>query len=172
MAGRTYNEYLTGKLSWVRAERPNQWGDWSIQIHPDAPSLEKVRELAAEGVKNTIKKDEDGYYVTYKRPTSKTYNGKVMPFGPPVVLDGSKPLEGGGYAPLENTGAIGNGSDGIIKLQIYSHRTPSGGQAKAARWESVRIDNLVPFQKQEEFTEEEQRASKGLAEQPKQEQLW
>lgn len=158
--------YLKGKLSWVRPDKPDQWGNYKATIHPDAESLEKVRELAAEGVKNIIKKDEDGYYVTYKRPTQKVYNGRVQGFAPVEILDGNTPLPGGGFSPLRDMN-VGNGSSGIMKLQVYSHKTPSGGKAKAARLESIRIDNLVPFTSaRDSFEPDQAQAMSGFDDKP------
>jgi hypothetical protein len=167
---RTYNEYITGKLSWVRPDKPDPWGNYKATIHPNAESLEKVREMAAEGVKNKIGKDEDGYFVTYRRPTQKMMKGKVVAFTPVELLDGTQPrLPDGSYPPLRDV-AIGNGSDGVIKLQVYEHGTPSGGKAKAARLEAIRIDHLIPFTKSDRFDEEGRQIGE-LDEQPK-EQLF
>lgn len=144
---RTYNEYIKGKLSWVRPDKPDPWGNYKATIHPDAESLEKIRELAAKGMKNKIGKDEDGYVVTFRRPTQKMMKGKVVAFTPVELLDGTQPkLADGSFPPLRDV-AVGNGSDGVIKLQIYEHPTPSGGKAVAARLEAIRIDNLIPFKK-------------------------
>lgn len=168
---RTENVYLTGTLSWVRDRTPDEWGNYKATIHPDSESLEKVRELAAEGVKNVIKKDENGYYVTYKRPVQKMINGKVVGFIPVILLDGSQKLPDGSFAPMRDVN-VGNGSTGVMKLQVYEHRTPGGGKAKAARLESIRVDNLVPFQSKAEFSEEELRITKGLDQQPDSDPGW
>lgn len=164
----TENKYLRGKLSWVRPDKPDPWGNYKATIHPDVESLEIARGLAAEGVKNQIRKDEDGYYIVYRRPTQKLIRGKVQAFVPVEMLDGNTKLPDGSYAPLRDV-MVGNGSDGVIKLQVYEHGTPSGGKAKAARLESIRIDNLVPFSGREQFTPDEQRQTKGLDDVPKQE---
>ena len=69
-------------------------------------------------------------------------------------------------SPLEGV-AIGNGSDATMKLEVYSHGTPGGGRAKAARWAALRIDNLIPFNRDTDYPDQDRKAvSEGLREQP------
>lgn len=152
--------YITGKLKWVRVQTPDPWNNWKVTVYPDNPSLDKIRELQAEGVKNVLKKDEDGYFVVFRRPASKTMKGKVVGFAPPEVLqkDGT---------PLRDV-LVGNGSDGVVKLEVYSHNTPGGGKAKAARLLALRVDNLIPFTVDKDFDPDQQKAVKDLMEQPEQ----
>jgi len=151
-------KFITGKLSWVKSLKPDpDFNCWSCTVHPNAESLETIRDLQADGVKNVLKKDEDGYYITFRRPIMKNMRGALVTFPPPEVID----KEG---KPLNDP--IGNGSDGVLKLEVYTHGTPSGGRAKAARWLSLRVDNLVPFDIKEDFDEEQKRAIKGLDKQP------
>ena len=157
--GNSEDVYVKGKISWVRHITPNKWDKWSVTLHPDAESLEKIRDLQSEGIKNVIKKDDDGYYVAFSRPTTiELRKGQVTGVTPPVVthVDGT-PMEGV---------AIGNGSDGIVKLEVYTHPTPNGGRAKAARWAALRIDNLIPFNTETQYTEGEKELVSGLKEQP------
>jgi hypothetical protein len=152
--------YLKGKAKWAnRLYVPDiEYKKWGLVLYPDHASLEIIRDLQAQGVKNVLKKDDDGYYISLGRPTEKVIRGKVIPFSPPVVLDAD------GNA---TTVSIGNGSDVTVKMEVYSHGTPTGGKAKAMRLQSVRIDNLVPYA-QDSFTPEEQELTAGLAEQPPQ----
>lgn len=156
--------YVQGKLSWVKFDIPNEWGKWTATIHPNEKSLEIIRGLQGEGMKNILKKDDDGYYTTFSRPTQRMMKGKVIGMAPPEVLqaDGKTPLKGI---------LIGNGSDGVLKLEVYSHGTPGGGKAKAARLMSIKVDNLIPFELKRDFDETQQLAVEGLAEQ-KPEQLF
>lgn len=158
--GNSEDVYLQGKVSWVKYITPDPlYNKWSVTLHPDAPSLEKIRDLQAEGVKNVVKKDEDGYYVSFSRPTERKIKGKIIGMTAPVVLNS----EG---VPLDGV-AIGNGSDGTVKLEVYSHATPGGGKAKAARWASLKIDNLIPFNKDTDFPDPAQKEqAEGLGQQP------
>lgn len=152
--------YLQGKVSWFRAKSPNQWNKWSTQLHPDTKSLELIREKQAEGVKNQLKKDDDGYYLNISRPVTKeTQSGKILSFEPVKVFD----KDGN---PLDVN--IGNGSDATLKVEVYEHATPGGGKAKAMRWVSARIDNLIPFEADRDLNEGEAKAENGLRNQPEQ----
>lgn len=156
--------FITGKLSWVKTHTPDEWGKWKVTVHPTVESLEKIRELQGEGIKNVLKKDDDGYKCTFSRPTQRMVKGKVIGLTPPEVLqaDGKTPLTGV---------HVGNGSDGTVKLEVYQHNTPGGGKAKAARLLSIKVDNLIPFEMKRDFTEGQQELVSGLAEQ-KPEQLF
>jgi hypothetical protein len=149
--------FLRGKVKWCRPDKVNEWGKWSTVLYPDAESLEKVRELQAQGIKNVVRKDEDGYNVSFSRPMSREIKGKVIGMTPVDVF------EADGKTPLRQAN-IGNGSDVIIKLEVYGHATPGGGKAKAARWLSMAVLDLVPYapEDQGEKLENEVRAAKGL----------
>lgn len=161
--------YLQGKLSWVKHLKPDdRFGDpkWSVKLHPNAESLTVIKELVAkkgevDGVMNKLQKDDDGYFMTFSRHTSRIYQGKTIAFLPPVILnkDGS---------PLVNT-AIGNGSDGTIKLEYYTFKRKGGpGQGSAVRWESLRLDHLIPYEASKDLVPEEYKLVKDLVEQPAQ----
>jgi len=133
-----------GKVSWVRGVQPNKFDRWSLNLHPDATSLEVIRDLQAEGVKNVIKKDEDGYYLQISRPTTvEMRKGYKQPVTPPILRreDGSS-LEGV---------AIGNGSDAVVTCEVYSHPVPnSEKRAKAMRWYALDVVDLIPFDRPED----------------------
>ena len=151
--------FVKGKTKWFRSHLPDPWNKYKHVLYPDQESLELLRDLQAQGMKNPIKKDEDGWYVTLSRPASKEIRGKVVGFTPPEVLMAD------GVTPLRDT-MVGNGSDVTTKLEVYKHKTPGGGEAVAARWLSSRIDNLIPFDGKKDFDEGEQRAVKGLDTEP------
>lgn len=156
--------YLQGKVSWFRPKVPNKWNKWSAQLHPNAEALELIRDLQAQGLKNQLKKDEDGYFLNVSRPVTKeTQTGKILSFEPVKVFDAAG-------APFD--GNVGNGSDATLKVEVYEHGTPGGGTAKAMRWVSARIDNLIPFNPDKDLNEFEKTASDGLKDQPEQKELF
>jgi hypothetical protein len=173
----TYNKtewvYLDGKAYWVQAHKPNQWGKWSMQFYPTQKSLDFLRELIAEkGIKTQIKKDDDGWFIRVSKPTQLTLKtGKIVGMTQPELFNGNLPIMEGdkivGYAPL--TEPVGNGSDGVLKLDMYSYTIPASGGKKgwALRWNSLRVDNLVPFNKGS-IDSRTAHAAEGLNEQPKQ----
>lgn len=152
--------FIQGKVSWLKSKMTNKWNKYSVQIHPNAEGLEIIRGLQAEGLKNNLKKDDDGYYVNFTRPATKEFrSGKVVTYAPPDVFDtAGKPFDGG----------VGNGSDATLKIEVYQHETPGGGKAKAARWVSARIDNLVPYEPDRDLTDDQKEAASGLEKQPEQ----
>lgn len=165
--------FLKGKVKWFTHTRPDDWGNWKTDFYPVPEALDVIRDLCTaqggvNGIKNTLKKDEEGYYITFKRPQNKPMKGKLVAFTPPVVLDGTKPpLADGTYPPLASDVMVGNGSDATIKIEVYTHGTPGGGRAKAARWDSARIDNLIPYEGKKDFPPEVQAQLEGLSEQSK-----
>lgn len=159
MAKNTYI-YIQGKVAWFRSQQPNQWNKYSVQIHPNEKGVEIIRDLQAQGLKNQLKKDEDGYFCNISRPVTKEYaSGKLVSFTPVEVFD----KEGVPYY-----GGVGNGSDATLKCEVYEHKTPGGGTAKAMRWVSARIDNLVPFEPDTDLTDQQKETASGLKEQPEQ----
>lgn len=155
--------YLSGKAKWVRPTSPDPWGNWKMDLYPDTESYNKFLELketkdGVSGIKNVIKKDDDGYCITLRRPTQKVYKGKVQGFAPPEVLDKDN-------QPMRDT-LIGNGSDVTAKVSVYTHGTPGGGKARAMRWEAVRVDNLIPFEGKRDFDEVTNKQVSGLVDQP------
>lgn len=114
-----------GNLRWV----------WKVMFLPTPDSLMQIMDLQSKGVKNQLKKnDNNQYYVNFSRPT-KDSAGKAL--RPPFVFaaDGQTVI----------TDAIGNGSKGKLTLDLYEHKTPTGGKANAARLYSITVTDLVTY---------------------------
>jgi hypothetical protein len=161
--------FLQGKCKWAQLIRPDtrfdDKGKWNLTLYPNEKSLEKIRELQAQGVKNKLKKDEDGYNIAFHRPVEMmTKSGKRMGFDPPIILDKDN-------QPMSDPPLIGNGSDVTIKLEVYQHGIPgSSNKAKAARLLAVKIDHLIPFERNVIIDPGagDARAVKGMDQQPEQ----
>lgn len=161
----TKDVYLQGKAKWAKLITPDtKFGSaWSVVLYLTPESYQTVMGLKemhgkTKGIMNVIKKDEDGYYITLKRQTSKLIKGQVVGFAPPEVL------EANGKETLRNA-MVGNGSDITCKVQVYNYPDKlSGGMGTAIRLESVRVDNLIPYEMKNDFDEEQKRQTKGLAE--------
>lgn len=163
----TEEVYLKGTTDWFWHNRLNKFGKWAHRLYPDTESLEKIRDLQAEGVKNQLKKNEENvYYVNISRPPSldkwTEVGKKTVALPAPVVIDD----KGNPYA-----GNVGNGSTVTTKVEVYSHKTPAPpgsttpGKAKAMRWVSSRIDSLVPYEAKTDFPEQDKKAVAGLEKQ-------
>lgn len=166
MAGsRTTEEvFLTGKFKHMHHLKPNpRFPDkWNTLFYPDAESLDKIKKLKKEGVQNHLKMDEEEgtWCINFSRPLEVVWNGKREAMEAPKVIFKDK-------TPCQV--AVGNGSDGIMSLEVYSHRTDTPGvYKKAARWRGARIDNFIPFNPETEYSEAEKAEIKGLSEEPEQ----
>jgi hypothetical protein len=156
--------YLQGKTKWFRHDHPDQYGKWKhvLYFNPDTDTFKKITDLKEKkGILNVLKKDEDGYNMTFTRPTQKTYQGKVQGFAPPEIIDANG-------IPLRNVN-VGNGSDVTTKIYVYPYKSPGTTEQKwATRWESSRIDNLVPFDGKRDFDEDTEKLVRNLEGQPPQ----
>ena len=161
--------YIKGKTKWFKHVTPDVFvgpdgkkkESWKHTIWPDEESLDAIRKLQAQGLKNVLKIDDDGYYITFSRPTKLSRKTGDIQLDPPLVLLNDGKTQYGDM--------VGNGSDVTTKLEVYQHGIPgSTKKAKAARWLSTRIDNLVPyapnFDPESDLSRAEQRAAKGLTE--------
>lgn len=157
--------YWSGKAKYVRYDTPDlTYNKWNFVLYPREEHLMEIRKLQGEGVKNVLSYDdaEQSWKINIGRPVQRVWKGKVIPFAPPTVVD----VEG---RPITGV-AIGNGSDVTAKIEVYSHTVPGPGnkKAKALRWESLRIDNLVPYEPKTDYPEPQASMVSGLSDQPKQ----
>lgn len=131
---------IKGKLKWVKHIRPDTAFEphkWNLTIYPDVESLAKIKALKKEGMQNHLKMDDDGQYMAFSRPCERTIRGRKEGLTPPDVRDKNG-------API--LVPIGNGSDGVVELETYRHKTQQPGvMKKAARWTKLRVDNLVEY---------------------------
>lgn len=156
--------FLSGKGKYVMFGQPNKWGKHDMVLYPNAESLEIIRDLQAEGLRNTLKKDEDGYYISLSRRHQQEIRGKIVFFGPPLLL------EADGKSLLGEKVRVGHGSDVTAKIEVYSYITDPVAKTYgvAARLESIRIDNLIPYVVERDGTETEQKQIKDFDKQPEQ----
>lgn len=156
---------LQGKARWVNTRVPDQFGKWGLILYPNAESLDLIKRMqegwyeGVEGIKNVLKKDEDGYHMRFTRPQSKQMRGKVVGFSPPELLKSD------GETPLRET-LVGNGSDVTVKLELYFFNTPSKREGSACRVMSIRVDSLIPFEAQRDFTDDQKKLVAGMNEVP------
>ena len=132
MASKYY--YLSGKAKWARLFTPDEkYKNYKIDLALDDASKETFVE---SGMTMQSKAQEDGIFITFRRPESKVIKDELVKFDPPLVTDG----DGNKVESL-----VGNGSDVTIKVVVYD--TVKG---KGHRLEAVRVDNLIPYEKPQE----------------------
>lgn len=154
--------YLQGKAKWCRVHTPDQYGKWKTVLYLNNDSLNIVNGLLERGLKNVLAKDEDGYNMTFSRKTQiDSVQGRPIPLPPPELLDAD------GKTPLRGI-MVGNGSDITVKLDVYPCRPKGSKPFVAARLEAIKVDNLIPFTGEKDFTTEEQEQVSGLDKQPAQ----
>jgi hypothetical protein len=125
--------YLSGKAKWAKVYTPDEkYQNWTINLYMDKDNLQKYQE---SGMTMNVKKDEEGPYVTFRRPQVKLIKQEMVKFGPPIVVDS----EGN---PFDKT--IGNGSEVTVKVLVYNTMKGPGH-----RLEKIRIDKWVEYVKQD-----------------------
>lgn len=154
--------FLKGKFEYMHHLRPNpRYPDkWNTLFYPDEESLEKIRKLNKEGVQNRLKMVDDAWCINFSRPLERKWSGQVEAMtAPKVIFKDGTPCDV----------RVGNGSDGILSLEVYSHKTDRPGEfKKAARWRGARIDNFIPFDTETDYSDEEKAELKTLREEPEQ----
>jgi hypothetical protein len=137
--------HFKGKVTWVQVDNLNRFGNWSLNLYPDPDSLERLRELM---LKNTFKKDEDGYNLQISRPASIEFQkGIQTPVTPPKtrMKDGTPVPE-----------RIGDGSDCTVTCELRKYKVPNSERwGNSIRLYGVTVDNLVPSQYQPPSTNAE-----------------
>lgn len=153
--------FASGIAEWAQVKRPNKFNNWSINLYTDKATRKDIKSL---GIRSNPKEGNDaygdGWFITFRRPVSKTWKGTVTQLEPPQLLNADG-------TPFD--GLIGNGSKVTVKFEVYDF---NGGVdatgvkydgGKAARLVAVRIDELVPYEPE---AKEDAPAAKGPLEVP------
>ncbi|SRR6266550_313850 len=152
MAKRTKYVTFQGKSKWCNLDIPDTRfsaeGKWNIQQYLNPQSVLDFLELKKEGLRNTLKQDEDGKFVNWNRPTQRMFGKQLKGFSPPDILD----REGN---PLPRNTRIGYGSDVTTTIEVYYWTTAQKEERCAARLASVRIDNLVPYGRSDLYSKQQ-----------------
>lgn len=162
MVGQRKSEavFLKGKFKYMCHLKPNpRYPDkWNTLFYPaDDTEIAKIKDLKKRGVQNHLKMDDDGWFINFSRPIEAPWGGAMLP--PKVIFKDGTPCEV----------RVGNGSDGILELDVYQHKTDRVGEFKAAaRWAGARIDNFISFNPETEYPEEDKETIKKLREEPEQ----
>ena len=121
--------YLSGKTKWAKLRKPDdKYNNFQLPLYLDKKSWELYDTL---GLSLSKKKDDDGDFVTFKRPVSKLIKNEIVEFGPPKVLNKDN---------SEFDGLVGNGSDVTVKISVYDTMKGPGH-----RLETVRVEKLVEY---------------------------
>lgn len=167
MARRSIDHYISGKVKWFKPNDLNPWGKRTHVMYPNPAGVALINDLISQGLKNALKKDDDGYYITLSSPNEVVWRGEKQLLPAPKVLDGTITLSDGSNPVYQ--GLVGNGSDVTTKISQYFYtERVTKKEGTAIRWVSSRIDNLVPYVPAKDFDDVDKKAVKGLEEQPEQ----
>ena len=134
---------------------------WNTVLYLDAESYATFLELkkgndTTDGIMNEAKLDDDGHYISLKRPWTRKYKGQDVGFTPPVVLDKNN-------MPWPSDKWVGHGSDVTIKCEYYTFKPPfKQKRGSAIRLVSARIEDYVPYEPKRDLTEHQVKATAGL----------
>lgn len=129
----TREVYLSGKAKWAKVYKPDEkYRNWTINVYLNPDS---VKAYQASGMSMAYKEDDDGKFITFRRPEAKLIKNEMVKFAPPKVVnkDGE---------PISDN--IGNGSDVTVKVLVYDTVKGPGH-----RLEAVRVDKLVEYAKRD-----------------------
>lgn len=122
-------KYVNGMFGGL-FEADKKYGNFSIRLYPDTESWERYKR---SGLRLEPKNDEDGDFLTFRRPEQKLLNKELVNFGRPKVFfkEGDEP-----------TRNIGHGSTIEVNIAVYDTR-----EGKGHRLEAVRVLELVPYER-------------------------
>lgn len=121
--------YLSGTAKWAKLRKPDdKYNNFQCPLYLDKKSLELYKTL---GLGLKVREDDEGTFVTFKRPVSKMIKNEVVEFGPPKVLNADN---------TEFDGLVGNGSEVTVKISVYDTMKGPGH-----RLETVRVEKLVEY---------------------------
>lgn len=128
--------YLSGRTKWAKVRKPDEkYNNFQVPLYLNPESME-IYDTLGLGLKK--KEDEEGTFVTFKRPVSKLIKNELVNFGPPKVYSADN---------TEFDGLIGNGSEVTLKVAVYD-----AGQYTGHRLESVRVEKLIEYNRPSEAT--------------------
>lgn len=115
---------VKGKLDWAKVFESNrdrsEWnkekdGEYKVTVTTDKDTAEALKKA---GCRKKIEEVAEGYKVTFDRPHK---GAQDWMGGAPIVAD----VTGKAWS-LEDKGLIGNGSEGIVKVELYNTKMGVG----------------------------------------------
>lgn len=167
MPGRNSKDvFLRGKCKFFKllGRGDMEYQCWGTVLYLTQESYATFLELrkgdeTTDGIMNEIKLDDEGHYVNLRRPWTRKFKGTETMLAPPVVVNKDN-------MPWNSDTAIGNGSDVTVKCEYYTFKPPfKAKRGSAIRLISARVEELVPYEPQRDFTEFEAEQTKGLIDQ-------
>lgn len=130
---------VKGKLEWAKVFESNrdraEWtsetdGEYKVTVFTDKATADALKQA---GCGKKIENTEDGYKVTFSRPHKGRQDWQG---GAPLVAD----IAGRAWS-VDDKGFIGNGSTGIVKVEVYD-----AGARKGTRLVGLQVLDHVVYQ--------------------------
>lgn len=122
MSTQTYT--VAGTIKWLN-RKPNEWGNYTVSFYPADASVRA--ELRGSGIRNKMKEDDDGLYYTFK-------TGEGQPF---EVTD-----QNGDTI----TALVGNGSKGLVRLEVETFKSAKHGDVTRSKVIGVVVTELIVYE--------------------------
>lgn len=123
---------------WHKHEEPDdKYNNYTVDGYVDADWDHRIQE---EGIQLKRREDDKGVFYKFKRPNEGMMKGKLIEYGPPDVRLATGETVDGIPQSTAFSGKVGNGSKGVLKLEVYT-----GGKGVGTRWVGSRVDELVEY---------------------------
>lgn len=109
----TTHYILNGKMNWLHHLfiKDEKYNKYSVDFYPTKESWKTYNGIGLElKVRTNEATGED--YIKFSRKHDQLIKNTVVEFGPPTVFD----VEGN---VVDNIGTIGNGTSGMVKIEVY-----------------------------------------------------
>lgn len=126
--------FFQGPCKWAKVYKPDtkfKPGHYSIDVYLDDDAVKEYKKI---GLRNKVKEDEDGKFVSFRRKLGKWPDGNEI--GPPEVVD----KDNNKFDKL-----IGNLSEVAIEVRVYD----AGDFGKGSRLNKVVVVKHVAYEKKE-----------------------
>lgn len=119
-----------GTVTYCMVRKPNQFGKFSVNFYPKDNETRKA--IKATGIRSQLKEDETGFYYTFNRPDVNSFGVKL---GAPAVT----------YEAVAYDGLVGNGSEGVIHVDVETFTSKQYGEVTRGTWVSFDVKKLVEY---------------------------
>lgn len=127
--------YVRGTAKWAKLRYPDKkYNFYGVDLYLSQDDAKRVSKYFK------VKRNEEGVFISCRRPVSKVMKGELVDLGPPELLDKDN-------SELDKYEMVGNGS--VVTCKIMAYETEKG---KGTRLESLRVEELVSYRSTETDT--------------------
>lgn len=132
--------FIKGIAKWAQTKKPDKdYNNYTIDLYVQEAEDKAIQDA---GIQLKRRENEEGVYYKFRRDHDGMMKGEPIVWGPPkVVLATGNTLENGVAEVVDFDGNVGNGSEVVLKTEVYS-----GKKGVGTRWTGLRVDKLVPYE--------------------------